>query len=65
MKLRGFSTSNLSVTYNYNILSASFGVDNVFDKDPPYLLTSGSTSIENAGYDFVGRFIYTKMSVHF
>ena len=40
------------------------GVDNLFDKDPPFIQTSIPT-LSDAGYDFTGRFIYMKTSVKF
>jgi outer membrane receptor protein involved in Fe transport len=37
------------------------GIDNVLDTDPPFL-PEGGQNAGNYGYDFVGRFFYTRLS---
>jgi len=63
----GVFYTDLSGTYNYKNVSVTVGVDNLFDKDPPFI--SGDISSANAlstgAYDFTGRFIYMKGSVKF
>ncbi len=59
--------TDVSATYNYKNMTATVGVDNLFDKQPPFLAggVSVSQTVTGAGYDVVGRFIYTKVSVKF
>jgi outer membrane cobalamin receptor len=57
---------DISVAYQYKNVNVTVGVDNLFDKDPPFLYPTGQSNAPgSAGYDFTGRFIYTKMSVKF
>jgi outer membrane receptor protein involved in Fe transport len=46
-----------------------FGIDNVFDKDPPLLLTGseygGTTLPTNTAYDLIGRFFYAGIKLQF
>jgi iron complex outermembrane receptor protein len=57
---------DISGTYRYRNVNLTIGVDNLFDKDPPFLTPTGqSNSAGSAGYDFNGRFIYMKVSVKF
>ncbi|HEV2675709.1 MAG TPA: TonB-dependent receptor [Aliidongia sp.] len=58
---------DISGTYQYKNVNLTVGVDNLFDKDPPFLLPTGqgNNGAASAGYDFVGRFIYMKASVKF
>ncbi len=48
-------------------MNLTVGVDNLFDKDPPYLEPTGqgNGAAASAGYDFVGRFVYLKASAKF
>ncbi len=59
--------TDASATYNYKNMTATIGVDNLFDKQPPFLSggVSVSQTVTGAGYDVVGRFIYTKLSIKF
>ncbi len=57
---------DISVSYQMNPVNLTFGVDNLFDKDPPFLYPTGQTNAPGAaGYDFVGRFVYMKVSAKF
>jgi outer membrane receptor protein involved in Fe transport len=58
---------DISGTYRYKNVTLTVGVDNLFDKNPPVIFgdVSSANSLSAAGYDFTGRFIYTKMSVKF
>jgi iron complex outermembrane receptor protein len=60
----GVFYSDLSGTYKYKNVSVTLGVDNLFDKDPPFLQNSAPT-LTDAGYDYTGRFIYMKGTVTF
>jgi hypothetical protein len=42
-----------------------FGINNLFDKDPPFLGADGTCKCNSiAGpYDFVGRFFYTRLAI--
>ena len=57
---------DISGTYQYKNVNLTIGVDNLFDKDPPFLYpVDQSNAPSAAGYDFTGRFIYMKVSVKF
>jgi iron complex outermembrane receptor protein len=57
---------DISGSYQFKNVNLTVGVDNLFDKDPPFLFPTGQTNAAgSAGYDFVGRFIYMKASVKF
>jgi len=60
----GVFYSDVSFSYKYKNISLTVGVDNLFDKDPPFI---GSTNLTltDAGYDFTGRFIYMKTAIKF
>lgn len=60
----GVFYSDVSFTYKYKNISMTVGVDNLFDKDPPFIASTNLT-LTDAGYDFTGRFIYSKISVKF
>ena len=60
----GVFYSDISGTYQYKNVTLTVGVDNLFDKDPPFL-DSAVPSIGDAGYDYTGRFIYMKGVVKF
>ena len=60
----GVFYSDVSFSYKYKNVSLTIGVDNLFDKDPPFLQTA-VPSIGDGGYDYTGRFIYSKVSVKF
>jgi outer membrane receptor protein involved in Fe transport len=60
----GVFYSDVSGTFQYHNVSVTVGVDNLFDKDPPYL-QAAVPSIGDGGYDYVGRFVYMKGSVKF
>jgi len=57
---------DISGTYQYKNVNLTVGVDNLFDKDPPFLYpVDQSNAPSAAGYDFTGRYIYMKVSVKF
>ena len=60
----GVFYSDISGTYQYKNVTLTVGVDNLFDKDPPFLQSS-VPSIGDAGYDYTGRFVYMKGVVKF
>jgi len=60
----GVFYSDVSFSYKYKNINVTVGVDNLFDKDPPFI-QSTTPALGDAGYDYTGRFIYTKMSVKF
>ncbi len=59
--------TDVSATYSYKNMTATVGVDNFFDLEPPFLAggVSVAQALTGAGYDQVGRFVYTKVSVKF
>jgi len=52
--------SSISTTVPYENFEATFGVDNLFDKDPP-LAKDGYVQTVSNQYDFVGRYFYLKI----
>jgi iron complex outermembrane receptor protein len=54
---------DISASYQFHPVNVTVGVDNLFDKDPPFLFPTGQTNAAgSAGYDFLGRFVYMKVS---
>jgi outer membrane receptor protein involved in Fe transport len=58
-----FSDIAVQVPYEDNYV-ATFGVDNLFDKDPPLAADNYVQTISNQ-YDFVGRYFYLKLSAKY
>ncbi|MDR3438367.1 TonB-dependent receptor domain-containing protein [Telmatospirillum sp.] len=64
---------DISATYNLtgldHVKNVKFtvGIDNLFDRDPPFVINSASSSnsLTDAGYDYVGRFFYMRVSAGF
>ena len=50
--------------YNYKNLSVNVGVDNLFDKQAPYV-QDGGTNTDPAEYDILGRVVYVKTTLRF
>jgi len=40
----------------------SFGVNNLFDAEPPYIVNGFTSSSDSTAYDFMGRYFYLRMS---
>ena len=59
--------TDISATYNYKNMTATVGVDDLFDRQPPFLAggVSITQTVTGAGYDYTGRFVYTKLSIKF
>ena len=59
---------DLSASYNLKDIGGvrsvkiTVGIDNLFDRDPPFIVNdiSATNALSAAGYDFVGRFFYVK-----
>jgi len=57
-----FTDININVPWNnYNF---NFGIDNLFDKDPPLAIDPYVQTLSNQ-YDFAGRFFYVKATAKF
>jgi len=62
----GLFFTDLSATYRFRNITMTVGVDNLFDKDPPFLQPSDEGNIlSTAGYDAIGRFVYMKANMRF
>jgi outer membrane receptor protein involved in Fe transport len=61
----GVFYTDLAATYSYGPATIIVGIDNLLDKDPPWLNDAATNSLPNGGYDYVGRFLYLKTSVKF
>ncbi len=51
-------------SYDYKNFSFNLGVDNLFDKAPPYVF-DGATNTDPAVYDVLGRVVYLKTTLRF
>jgi outer membrane receptor protein involved in Fe transport len=60
----GVFYSDVSFTYKYKNVNFTVGVDNLFDKDPPFVQTT-TPALADGGYDYTGRFVYMKTSIKF
>jgi len=56
--------SDVSMSMPWDNYTATFGVDNVFDKSPPLIYDVYVQSISNQ-YDFAGRFFYLKLTAKY
>jgi len=62
----GIFYHDISFTYTYDNAAVTVGVDNLFDKDPPFVISgTGDVYLSDAGYDNTGRFVYMKFDVKF
>jgi outer membrane receptor protein involved in Fe transport len=62
----GIFYTDISGSYTYKNLTLIVGVDNLFDKDPPYLEPTAQVNfISTSGYDPTGRFVYMKATMKF
>jgi iron complex outermembrane recepter protein len=62
----GIFYHDISAAYQNGSITVTIGVDNLFDKDPPFLTPNADlNTMGAAGYDFVGRFIYMKAQAKF
>lgn len=62
----GIFYHDISGSFQYKNVNLTVGVDNLFDKDPPFLYPTGQSNAPgSAGYDFTGRFVYMKASIKF
>ncbi|HVJ54615.1 MAG TPA: TonB-dependent receptor, partial [Aliidongia sp.] len=59
--------TDVSGSYDYKNMHVSIGVDNLLDKEPPFIAggVSVSQTITGGGYDPIGRFIWTKVQIKF
>lgn len=59
----GVTYNDVSASYRYQGLLVSLGVDNLFNKQPPFLTPNQDlNTMGAAGYDLIGRFLYLKLS---
>jgi iron complex outermembrane receptor protein len=54
--------SDLAISYRYNNYQFVLGVNNLTDRDPPFLNDKATNSLGN-GYDYVGRFIFLRVGL--
>ena len=55
---------DLVLAYTWDDFTFIFGVDNVLDKDPPFF-PEGGQNANILTYDFVGRYMYTRLGYKF
>jgi iron complex outermembrane recepter protein len=56
--------SDIAIQVPYDNYSATFGIDNLFDKDPPLANDAYVQTVSNQ-YDFAGRYFYLKLSAKY
>lgn len=56
--------ADLVGSYSWNNFTFIAGIDNVFDRSPPFLIDGGTNS-NPLTYDFVGRYFYTTVAYNF
>jgi outer membrane receptor protein involved in Fe transport len=54
-----------SMKSKLGVTSLSLGMNNILDQDPPLIYTGFAGDSDSATYDFVGRFVYARMSQQF
>ncbi len=59
----GFFYHDISASYQYKNVGVTVGVDNLLDKDPPFLSDLFTNSIVAGPYDYTGRFLYVKLKL--
>jgi iron complex outermembrane receptor protein len=57
----GFFYHDVSVSYQWRNIGMTVGMDNVFDKDPPFLSDLFTNSITSGPFDYTGRYVYGKL----
>ncbi len=55
---------DITASYTYGNLAATIGVDNLFDKTPPFVFDT-STNTDPQVYDILGRVVYVKTTFRF
>jgi iron complex outermembrane receptor protein len=60
----GIFYSDIAATYQYDRYKATVGIDNLFDKQPPFV-PDGSSNTAVSVYDLLGRLFYLKATVRF
>ena len=55
---------DIEATYNWKKFQVVAGIDNVFDRTPPFVIGTG-TNTEPAVYDVIGRLFYAKLQFRF
>ncbi len=55
---------DVNLSYDYHNFTFNMGVQNLFDKQPPYVQDTGTNTDTNV-YDVYGRLVYLKTSLHF
>ncbi len=55
---------DIEATYNWRKIQFVAGIDNVFDRTPPFVVGTG-TNTEPAVYDVIGRLFYAKLQFKF
>ncbi len=61
-RVKAVSYWDISAAYTWDKYTLSGGIDNLLDKDPPFFLEGGQNA-GTEGYDFLGRFLFGRISV--
>jgi iron complex outermembrane receptor protein len=59
----GFFYHDISASYQWRNIGMTVGVDNLFDKSPPFLSDLFTNSITSGPFDYTGRFVYAKLKL--
>ena len=55
---------DIVATYNFKKVSVVAGIDNLFDRTPPFALDGSQNTASNI-YDIIGRVFYARLQVKF
>ena len=66
-RIPSFVTADVKIQHRFGALSASLGINNLFDKSPPFLNgdSIGKSNTIAGPYDVTGRFFFARISTKF
>ena len=56
---------DLSGNYTWNNVTLYAGIDNLEDREPPFVYDGATNALTGGAYDFVGRFFWMRVQVKF
>lgn len=65
--IEGYGAADLNMGYKLShpggsATNFSFGMNNVFDATPPYIVNGFTAASDNTAYDYMGRYFYLRLS---
>lgn len=63
----GYFAADLNLGYKLShsggsVTNYSFGINNVFDATPPYIVNGFTAASDGTAYDYMGRYFYLRLS---